>query len=359
MKKEQSDAPPRMSLKAKSVIGLSCVNLVLLSLVNYVLYFISETWWVGTVLTYSPKILFLIPTFLLLTASLLWQRSSLGINFVSAGIVLVPIMGLSIPLDLWLNGSPVTDGETVLKVVSCNVQSFEPDFKKVLAEIEFFKPDVVALQEAFGENELVEEEVFHGWNTVRQGQYRVFSRRRVSLISECEVTEFGGRLAGMIVQLETDHGPVVLGNIHQMTARYGLEELDHETVINGKGTKELENYVAERHADSKAIRAAVDLAHHTGPLIVCGDFNTPTSSILFRQHWGDLKSSFDAAGFGYGYTSPCQGNRFWPENIPWARIDHILCSHEWSVRQCQIGKSNGSDHRLIAATLVLKAEMSH
>jgi endonuclease/exonuclease/phosphatase family metal-dependent hydrolase len=358
MQQKQATAPRSPGASGRWVVGFSCLNLVLLSLVNYALYFVSETWWVGSVLTYSPRVLFLIPTLFLIVASLLWRRLTLGMNLVAAVIVLVPVMGLSLPLDLWLNGSPTTEGELVLKVVSCNVQSYEPDFKKVLDEIEDIKPDVVAMQEAFGDDDRVDQ-FFREWHTVRQGQYRVFSRYRVSLIAGCEVTQFGGRLAGIVVQIEAPGGAVILGDIHQMTARIGLEELDHESVLSGKGTKGLRDFVEERSLESAAIRTAVDSAHSTGPLIVCGDFNTPTFSMLFQKHWGDLKSSFDAAAFGYGYTSPCTGNRIWPDNTPWARIDHILCSHEWSVRACKVGRSDGSDHRLIAATLVLKAEIAH
>ena len=350
---------PRTPFAAKLVIGLSCLNLLALCLVNYLLYLVSETWWVGTVLTYSPRAPLLIPTLILLLASLIWHRYSLGMNLVSAGIVLVPIMGLSLPLDLWLNGAPVSEGEMVLKIVSCNVQSFQPNFGKIIAEIQAIKPDVVVLQEAFGDHDWLSDPQFRDWHSVHHGQYWVASRYRVSLLSDCEVTQFGGRLAGMLAQIETPAGPITLGNIHQMTARVGLKQLNLETLRNGRGAQELEDLVAERHLESNAIRVAVNSVRTSSPLIVCGDFNVPTSSKLFRKHWGDLKSSYDSAGLGYGYTIPCQGNRLWPDQTPWARIDHILCSQDWLVRACQVGTSNGSDHRLITATLVLKGETSH
>ena len=291
---KQKQSVPAKRNAPRWIIGFSTLNLIVLSLVNYTLYFVSETWWVGSVLTYSPKVLFLIPTLILIVASAIWHRSTLGPNLVSAFIVVVPVMGLSLPLELWLNRLPATERDMVLKVVSCNVQSFEPDFRKLLDEIELINPDIVALQEAFGDDERADE-FFRDWYSVRQRQYRVFSRKRLSLISACDVNEFGGRLAGMIVQVETEAGPIVLANIHQMTARYG------------------------------------------------------------QKHWGDLKSTFDAAAFGYGYTSPCQGSRFWPDNMPWARIDHILCSRDWTVRACEVGRTDGSDHRLIFATIVLQA----
>jgi endonuclease/exonuclease/phosphatase (EEP) superfamily protein YafD len=353
MKPTENTAPKKLSFVAKWVIGLSCLNLVFLSAVNYVLYFVSERWWIGTVLTFSPRIVFLLPALVLLLASLLWHRTSLVVNLIAAGIVLVPLMELSLPLDLWLNGSPRTDGNLVLRVVSCNVQSFQPAISKVLDEIAALKPDIVALQEAFGDDEQIDR-FFHDWHTVRQGQYRIFSRDPVALLAPCEVTQFGGRLAGMIVRIDCEGSPVVLANIHQMTVRSQLEELRSDSFFSGKGKKELEQATVERNLESAAIRDSIDRAQKSNSLIVCGDFNTPTSSNLFRRHWGDLKSSFDSAGLGYGYTSPCKGSQYWPDNTPWARIDHILCSPEWSVKACEVGESDGSDHRLIVATLVLK-----
>ena len=354
MKKLPADKPPGTSRTAKFVVGLSCLNLLVLSIVNYLIYIVSETWWAGTVVTYAPRTPYVIPAIILLFASLIWHRPSIGMNLVSVGIALVPVMGLSIPFGLWMNGSPKIEGATSLTIVSCNVQSFQPDFSKVLDEIVAIKPDVIALQEAFGEDDRLNSFCKDAhWYTLRYGQYWIGSRSRMTLISGFDVTPFGGRSAGMLVQIEVPNGPIVLGNIHQMTARFGLKELNYETVINGKGTKELSEYQAKRERDSTEIRAAVNSAYENEALIVCGDFNTPTSSSLFRKHWGDLQSCYDNAGFGYGYTSSCKGRRLWPANFPWARIDHILCSGEWAIQDCQIGKTDGSDHRLIAATITL------
>ena len=118
-----------------------------------------------------------------------------------------------------------------------------------------------------------------------------------------------------------------------------------------KGRWLVDSFRDLRTAESGEIRAAIDAHVDDRPLIVVGDFNTPTSSNLFQEFWGDLQSAFDVAGTGYGYTSPCKTHRFWLPQTPWARIDHILCSRHWTIRECHIGHSNGSDHRLIAAEL--------
>lgn len=346
-------APARRPWYAPWLLALSCANLAALCCVSYLLYVVSETWWVGAVLTYAPRMPYLAPTILLLLASLFWRRDLIGVNLVSAGIVLVPIMGLSLPLELWLSKPVAASGQLTLKVVSCNVQSFQPNFDRVLEEIAAISPDIVALQETFrGDPRL--DDYFRDWHTLRHGHYFVGSRFPLTLITDCEVEQFGERTAGMMVEIDTPGGPIVVTDIHQMTARFGLKNLKRSTIVSLDGTKELEAYENERYRESADLRAIVDANRGDHPMIVCGDFNTPVSSHLFQKYWGDLQSSFDLAGFGYGYTSPCKGNRFWPDNWPWARIDHILCTREFSVRHCQIGVSDGSDHRLITATLVLK-----
>ncbi|MBC8114897.1 MAG: endonuclease/exonuclease/phosphatase family protein [Candidatus Saccharimonas sp.] len=336
---------------ARWVIGLSWFNLAALGVLCWLLFVVSESWWVGTVLTYAPRAPFVAPTLGLLVAALFWHRPALWVNAVSLVVVLSPVMGLSLPASRLLSPSIVESGEFELKVVSCNVQAFKPNFKKVLEEIAVIDPDVVALQEAFPLSPLLDE-AFRGWYTVSHDRYWVGSRFPVKLVAQCEVPIFE-RSAGMVVEIETPSGPVLLGDIHQMTARRGLVELSKRSLFGGEGPRRLEESQELREEESLTIRDQIESARGDKPLLLVGDFNTPVSSQMFQRHWGDFQSAFDLAGIGYGYTSPCKANRYWPENLPWARIDHILCSPEWTVRSCQIGKSAGSDHRLIAATLRL------
>lgn len=342
---------------AKWVLGLSCANVIVLFILSYLIHSVSETWWVGILLTYAPRMPYIVPALMLIVASLCWHRESLGINIVAAAIAAVPTMGLVIPFEPMLRGSTPTDRSATLRIVSCNVQEFKPNFRKVLNEIAAIRPDIVALQEALTDDPDLQQH-FHDWNHVHVGNFWIGSRFPVKLITRCDVTQFEGRLAGIVVEIQTDKGPVALADIHQMTARRGLTELNKMSVITGDGTKELEAHESERYLEAIDLRSAVDAVYGDRPLIVCGDFNTPVSSNLFHKNWGDLQSCFDIAGFGLGYTSPCKGNRFWPHNFPWARIDHILCSKDWTVHQCQIGSSDGSDHRLITATIELNRPQS-
>ena len=348
-----TSAPKSSSSRAVArwVIGLSWLNLAALGVLCWLLFVVSESWWVSTVLTYAPRAPFVAPTLGLLVAALFWQRRSLWVNAVSLAVVLGPVMGLSVPASRLLSPSAAEAREFELRIVSCNVQAFKPNFAKVLEEIAVIQPDVVALQEAFPLSPLLDE-AFRDWHTVSHDRYWVGSRFPVKLVAQCEVPIFE-RSAGMVVEIETPSGPMRLGDIHQMTARRGLMELSKRSLLDGEGPRRLEESQELRVEESLLIREQIESARGDKPLLIVGDFNTPVSSQMFQRHWGDFQSAFDLAGIGYGYTSPCKANRFWPENLPWARIDHILCSPEWTVRSCQIGKSAGSDHRLITATLRL------
>jgi len=341
---------------ARWVTGLSWLNLLALVAVCWFLFGATEAGWIGTVLTYAPRSPFAVPAAGLLVAAVCWQRHAIWVNVVSLMVAFGPVMGLSIPASHLLNPVVRESNEFELKVVSCNVQAFKPNFAKVLDEIEAIRPDVVAFQEAFPLSPLLDD-AFRGWHTVHHDRFWIGSRYPLKVLEKCDIDVFD-RAVGLIVELDTPSGPVVFADIHPMTVRWGLTELSGGSILSGEGPQALQAYELRRDAERTALRDLVDAARGDHPLLVVGDFNLPSSSPQFQQQWFDMQSAFDVAGVGYGYTYPSKRSRYWPENLPWVRIDHILCSPEWSVATCQIGTSAGSDHRLIAATLRLLAPVA-
>jgi endonuclease/exonuclease/phosphatase (EEP) superfamily protein YafD len=108
------------------------------------------------------------------------------------------------------------------------------------------------------------------------------------------------------------------------------------------------------------VRAYVDRIDAIGvdrpalPATIAGDFNTPSVSELYRAAWPGFTNAFNETGFGFGYTAPCTNHRHWFDDVPWVRIDHILADDHWSVSACGVGRSKGSDHRLIWTILSLR-----
>jgi endonuclease/exonuclease/phosphatase (EEP) superfamily protein YafD len=334
---------------ARAVQLLSIIYLIVVVGLLVLVFVISERWWVGSVVTYLPRVAWAAPAIVLTVAAGLWHRPSLWWTVLALGLVAGPLMELRGP---GMNvAQPVPQAVSQrLRVVSCNVQAYRPDFADVVREIQQFDPDVVAMQEARGEHPLLLD-AFRGWEKLHLDYYWIGSKYPLRLVHECAVESFE-RTSGILVEVQTPQGPVLLANLHLMTARRGLSNLTKRDLLTGESAVAISDFQMLRAAEAGEVRSAVDAYWSGQPFIAVGDFNTPTSSSLFQQSWSDLRSAFDVAGQGYGYTSPNKPHRYWFSYTPWARIDHILCSQEWSVAHCQIGTSRGSDHRLIAAELV-------
>ncbi len=76
------------------------------------------------------------------------------------------------------------------------------------------------------------------------------------------------------------------------------------------------------------------------PLLVMGDFNTPSDSVFFDPLRRDLSSAFETAGTGYAAS--------WPMPLPVLAIDQVWTSDSVRVRSCHLAGSSASDHRLVA-----------
>ena len=309
----------------------------------------SESWWVSHVLTYLPRVPYLIVPIALIGFAWRFHRKSMWFNLVSIGIVIGPIMDLRLTL-----ASLQTPAKGLnVKVVSCNVQNHQPVFSKVLTEISSLNPEIVALQESTPHHELLRK-YFQKWNSASHGRLWVGSKHPVRLIGHC-TPDFSHRTCALAVEVQAPSGSYLVFNVHLMTARHALTELSIPNLLNGHAAEVIGNHTHNRGTESGNVRAFV--FHHAQrlelPYIIVGDFNTPSSSSLYRDTWGDLTNAFDVAGMGYGYTSPCANHRFWLNNTPWLRIDHILVSPECGVRSCRIGESDGSDHRLISARVTI------
>jgi len=331
------------------VRNLSIVNLLLIVLLLVLLYTISERWWFSAALTYLPRSPFVLPSLLLLACSVRCHRRSIWVNVLTALLVVGPVMGLKLPLAS-LVATPASS--TSLKVVSCNVQHYEPNLAAVLTEIAVLNPDVVAFQEARFEHPLLAE-FFKDWHTVQEEEFWVGSRFPVRLLGKCAGVAFD-RDTAISVEVSAPQRTFRLFNVHQTTPRRSLTELDPGSLISGAGQRRVERHLVLREEESHTTRVFVADTDPSTPYLVVGDFNMPTSSNLFQTYWGDLTNAFDVTGCGYGYTSPCRRHRAWPDFFPWIRIDHILASEHWCVQGCRVGRGNGSDHRLIAATLQLE-----
>ncbi len=84
-------------------------------------------------------------------------------------------------------------------------------------------------------------------------------------------------------------------------------------------------------------------AYSTQPLIVMGDFNTPTDSVHFKRLRAWMSDAFETAGSGCNAT--------WPMVAPVLAIDHILVNKHLRVVRAEHQGSLYSDHRAVIADI--------
>ncbi len=347
--------PTRPSRALRFVRWLTAAHVIGAAALWFLIWEVSESHWLGSVVTFLPRLPWLLPGLLLLVASLLARSKSFWINLATALFVLLSVAEFNVPWQRWNEpASPAAQEGRTLRVVSCNVQHFTPDFSLVLREVQRAKPDLVALQEASRPPRLLLDH-FEGWHQVQVRGLWVASKWPLRLLGECQ-TDLFAHLSGIAVEVDAPFGKFVLADLHLMTARKSLVELRPLELASGDSQLALAGATVERMQEARQVREFVTKHSAELPMIVVGDFNMPTSSSVYRASFGDLTNAFESSAWGFGFTAPCKRFRWWPNNTPWQRIDHILSNESWQVRDCHIGEWDGSDHRLIVATLQMSGK---
>lgn len=323
---------------------LTAVNFVAVVAVVLLICAVSERWWVGAALSYLPRLPWGVPAALLLLASARRAPWTALVNGAAILLVAGPVMGLSTPLE-----TPKPAGDHAIRLISSNIQFGSASPKKLVLEMEQLKPDVVVLQEAHeGTDEF--KKLFGAWNTIHVGEFWVSSKFPIRLVDEFSFAPFGRRTA-LLCELETPSGPVLVCNVHLNTPRYALSDLQWHSPLTGAGVDSVNEFLTLRREEARELREFVERHAAGRQFVLAGDFNTPAFSSTLVESWSGYTNAFEASGTGYGYTSPCNTRSYWPTNTPWVRIDHILVPAGWTVHSSGVGRTNGSDHRLIYSEL--------
>lgn len=328
---------------------VSILNLVGTTLFVAFSLSVSENWWLTSALIYIPQTPFLIPATCLLACSLVWHLNSGILNLTSIGLLTISMCGFGTSMKALAD---LDDSDRNLTIVTCNVQNFQPDFSKVMRELSRAKPDIIALQEAQDQPPAMLTDYFKDWSFQHQGEFWIGSRWPVTLVETFEATPYE-RATAMKVKIETPNGPILLSNVHLMTARRGLSGMSVGTIINGEAPAEAEHHSFLRFEEARQTREFISKSPRL-PHVILGDFNMPQTSNVLEENFGDYVNAFDKAGFGFGYTAPCRPVRFWLPNTPWLRIDHIYSTEDFEPMRCQVGQFNGSDHRIVSAVLQMR-----
>lgn len=352
---DKASIPPRKVRRwGRTVRIASVVDFALIMVATVILWAVSERTWWGSIFTFLPRHVFLIAPLLLLVCSVLADRWSILVNLAGIVVVIGPLMGGHFSVAAFF---AETRPENSLTVISCNMEYFQPGVEVAFQEIAGRAPDVVAFQEAVGGWEFFPR-YFPGWHIVHEDQFWIGSRYPLRRIDICNTGDFPHPTA-VSVRIDAPAGPFILHDVHLTTPRYGFLEINWHSILNGSGPRNLEAYNARRASEARKVRAyieRIDASLEDGrlPVVVVGDFNTPAVSNLYRDAWSGFANAFETAGLGFGYTAPCTHHRYWFNDVPWVRIDHILVDDRWAVSAFDVGRGRGSDHRLVAARIALR-----
>lgn len=326
-----------------SVLSLAAwINLIGVLAVAGLIMFVGENWWFSTALSYLPRLPWLIPS-LLLTGLLILRRPKLTpLAIIPALIVAVPLMGLCMPV------ATAEPADHAMRVISCNIQNGQPRFGSVVREMERLDADIMLFQECETPRERMSEK-WPDFYHAHIDMFDVTSRWPVTML-DVVGSEASNRYCAAIFRIDHPERPFVLVNVHMSTVRHGLGHLRNTSLSIGESTQRVSDWQAIREIEFQELADAVAKITDE-PIVMAGDFNQPWQGQFLQRQFSNWTSAFDVAGTGYGYTTPTDTEKMWPKNTPWIRIDHIAVNDGFGVTHAEVGKSAGSDHRLIAADL--------
>jgi len=317
--------------RGRAVAWLCWLYLTLILAVWALVALASDEWWPATLLMFLPRWMWALPLVLLAPLAA-WRRPHAQWILLAGGIVVAwQLMGFSIP---WNRLSNEESDRFRCRVLTCNVHRNPFGIKGIFAEI---RPDIVVLQDCphhfeptdFGEGR---------WYVWSHGQFVLASRYPILEPIALEPPE-GPRDAAVRARLKAPGDfDIRFYVLHLESPRDALVALRRRGLDGGEVLQTNSN---TRRSQSAAITAWI--LKDTGPLLIAGDFNTPSDSTIYNTFWSDYSNAFSEAGLGWGHT--------YHANHVALRIDHILAGPGWRCRHCWVGPEVGSEHRPVIADM--------
>lgn len=298
--------------------------------VTLALHTVADAWWPATLLLFLGRWPWLLPAvpLLLLAAGLRQKRAAIGTLAVSI-VALFGVMEFSTGVGRFFGNS---DESTRVRLITYNIDGDGPAPMMLTELVTLWNPDVLAVQEC-GERARSELAAIPYYssdlaNTCLLSRFPILS---VDSLRRDNFRNAGGAAWVKRYRLKGPNGDFDVTNVHLDTPRRAFEAL-----MAGKddATDTISRKIEVRELESKLARRWVDIGR--GPRLVMGDFNMPSESAIYREHWSSLQSGFETAGFGFGYTRLNGWIRL--------RIDHILADDNWRVRSARTLPDYGSDH---------------
>ena len=339
---------PRSALRAGAHLRITAVEVIallwtaLVACIALVLHTVADRWWPASILLFTGRWPWIVPAIIVLASGIVARsRRALLIGLTGVVICLLGIMELSLGLGRITAGSG-SDTESTVRVITYNTDGNAVPPSLIMVILREWQPDILALQEC-GSAVRDEMDNLAGYHT-DLGMTCLITRFPILAIDSLRRDAFasaGGAAWVKRYRLAGTHRAFDFTNLHLDTPRKAFESL-----LAGRedATTTIDTKTDVRDLESRLARRWVNLG--PGPRLVAGDFNMPTESAIFREHWSSMTDGFERAGLGFGYT----------RLAGWIslRIDHILSDDAWSVSAARVLPDYGSDHLPVMVDLQLK-----
>lgn len=306
-----------------------------------------EHFWPIALTQYVPYPAFLLPGIAALGLSLMLGWSWRLGAFLGVLLVVASLTGLE------LNRGE--SGARRIRVMTYNIKDYitldrAHGLAEVAAEVGRHHPDIVVMQDArrLAEHPGAVQSILGNRQAYLFGQYVVASRFPIRDCGRREMPFRGEAHTYVSCTVTAEGMEFEIVTTHLLTPRSGLSAIRHNPVL---GLREWRQNVSDRLTQAETMARA--LRSQPRPVIVAGDFNAPSTSLVVRALLDEgLRDAFSVAGVGYGHT--------WGHSLrfrfSFLRIDHILAGPEFRVADCFVGGALGSEHRPVIADLYLTRE---
>lgn len=309
-------------------------------------------------LIFLPPLVWLLPAPPLMLAALLFHRSTLGVIMAVLAWFCFGHLGWR----LGPGGNMNENTSRSIRVMTFNRgqhgnNSLQP-FKNAI------RPDILVMQEAGGRaagyaRAAGYEEFTHATNL---GEHTLLSRFPV--LEQTRLPALPGKSPKAVrFVLDWNGRQIALYSVHMQTPRDPLRYQVRGSFLYGilgfpgspfeERRKQLQTFWDGQIADAELILKAV--REDPLPAIVVGDFNSPHVGYVHRILTKELGDSQAESGTGLGLTVPGTTHNPLSGGGPWMRIDYIFHTRHWQAEACVTEDSMASQHRPVAARLVLEA----
>jgi endonuclease/exonuclease/phosphatase family metal-dependent hydrolase len=280
----------------------------------------------------------------------------------------IPVAGYLlayIPIKTYLPLNPQKDlPEGCIKVISYNVCSYggnykyEDAFERILDYFQQHQADIVCLQEdvdAWRRYAMIKYEKQYQYNDTTifcktsESMNGVGIHTRFPILRKERIMYDSKANGSVAYYLKRGNDTLLVINNHFEGTHLSSEDREnYKGILRGdiKGDTakaesmyiidKLGKYAAVRAVEAETVRQYI-ASHRQYPTIVCGDFNDTPISYTRRILTQGLTDCYSESGKGIGLSYNQKGF--------WVRIDHILCSSDFTPYNCQVdAKIDYSDH---------------